>query len=493
MTIVSHEPAALNKDFCLFSQQSRYLLLASKEPGQAPSPAAPRHVPMAADRIKDTVLHVIDMITGAIVSRREFRGDHINLTHNEGIYLHRNIIAVLRIATQEIELLRLGTDGTLSPLLSVGEFCHEDDRPFLARTAPSQTQPGPQIVPNLSASSAAGGSGQMVYGRPAPVRFDAAAAAAALANVNFNNSSGGAERGTVDASGGQVYISSILQGTQGGGAAGERGGRPHTFISGIKHHLLSHLWLKACRAADAPAALRRFHYYFEDYEQLRMWKMQLLDTEHLLIKYGCADHAGSRTDSSGWMAFFVIYNFVDPKVVAVYENSDIDFLKIYEDCADFFRQGAFDRPVHMMSTPGNCIWTRQQFRENQHRVTTARNGGIEQSVRRSLAVLPCRAQYYRESPYFDMSLFSYDEKAISHLDRLRHCSEFPAKFYSRLHGGVAFRIQAGAENPDLGRRRASKYLVNYIFHPYLPFAISVQHIIMQPGSSTSITNFHYRA
>eukprot|EP00911_Craspedida_sp_UC1_P000033 UC1_evm1s28 len=203
MTIVSHEPAALNKDFCLFSQQSRYLLLASKEPGQAPSPAAPRHVPMAADRIKDTVLHVIDMITGAIVSRREFRGDHINLTHNEGIYLHRNIIAVLRIATQEIELLRLGTDGTLSPLLSVGEFCHEDDRPFLARTAPSQTQPGPQIVPNLSASSAAGGSGQMVYGRPAPVRFDAAAAAAALANVNFNNSSGGAERGTVDASGGQ--------------------------------------------------------------------------------------------------------------------------------------------------------------------------------------------------------------------------------------------------------------------------------------------------
>lgn len=58
---------------------------------------------------------------------------------------------------------------------------------------------------------------------------------------------------------------------------------------------------------------------------------------------------------------------------------------------------------------------------------TARNGGLEQSVRRGLGVLPCAAQSYRESPYFDMSLYSYDEKCISHTDRLKNGSEFPAK------------------------------------------------------------------
>jgi len=44
--------------------------------------------------------------------------------------------------------------------------------------------------------------------------------------------------------------------------------------------------------------------------------MQLLDEQHLLLKYGCVDHAGSRAvDSTGMLAFFVVFDFVDPKVL----------------------------------------------------------------------------------------------------------------------------------------------------------------------------------
>jgi len=60
-----------------------------------------------------------------------------------------------------------------------------------------------------------------------------------------------------------------------------------------------------------------------------------------------------------------------------------------------------------MSTPATCMWNRQHFRKTLHAVMTARNGGQEQSVRRGLGVLPCAAQNYRESPYFDMSLFRW--------------------------------------------------------------------------------------
>ena len=53
-----------------------------------------------------------------------------------------------------------------------------------------------------------------------------------------------------------------------------------------------------------------------------------------------------------------------------------------------------------------------------------------------MAVLWLRCQHCR---YFDLTLYSYDEKLISHAERLKHCSEFPVKFYSRAHGGVVRR------------------------------------------------------
>lgn len=50
-----------------------------------------------------------------------------------------------------------------------------------------------------------------------------------------------------------------------------------------------------------------------------------------------------------------------------------------------------------------------------------------QSIRRSLSELPVAPQNFRESPYFDPALFNYDEKLISHAERLKHCTEFPVK------------------------------------------------------------------
>ncbi len=128
-----------------------------------------------------------------------------------------------------------------------------------------------------------------------------------------------------------------------------------------------------------------------------------------------------------------------------------------------------------------------------------------QAIRRGLGLLPMSSQIFRESPYFDLNLFSFDDKNISPADRLKHCPEFPVKFYSRLHNGsVAFKIHAGEEHQSreksiaeghtcrsvivpiltlctffcvrVGRGgvRPQKRLASYIFHPFLPFVISVQ-------------------
>ena len=59
-------------------------------------------------------------------------------------------------------------------------------------------------------------------------------------------------------------------------------------ISSLKHRLLVYLWRRAELDGSA-LAKRRFFQYFDQLRQLRMWKMQLLDEQHLFIKYTSED------------------------------------------------------------------------------------------------------------------------------------------------------------------------------------------------------------
>ena len=207
-------------------------------------------------------------------------------------------------------------------------------------------------------------------------------------------------------------------------------------IVGVKQRLLAYLWHRAKRDPNSANALRFFYYHFEEYRALCMWKMQIIDDRHLMIKYGSAEHVASQrtVETNGMLSYFVVYDFITTQIINVYENNSKQLLDCYERCADQFRDDASSGRTSFLSTPENSLHSRAAFRRQLHAVRTARNGGIQQSMRRGLAVLPIAAQNYRESPYFDSSLFSFDEKAISHADRLKHCVEFSVKFYSRMHG-----------------------------------------------------------
>ena len=64
--------------------------------------------------------------------------------------------------------------------------------------------------------------------------------------------------------------------------------RSEKFICGLKHRLLVFLYHRAVRISEqegSPYELRRFYLYFNRFRSLRMWKMQLLDSHHLLIRY----------------------------------------------------------------------------------------------------------------------------------------------------------------------------------------------------------------
>ncbi|KAG0713127.1 DET1 [Chionoecetes opilio] len=58
-------------------------------------------------------------------------------------------------------------------------------------------------------------------------------------------------------------------------------------INSLKHRLLVFLYKRAetiSQEEGSPRALREFFHYFDHLLRLRMWKMQLLDDVHLLIK-----------------------------------------------------------------------------------------------------------------------------------------------------------------------------------------------------------------
>eukprot|EP00039_Didymoeca_costata_P018303 m.332973 g.332973 ORF g.332973 m.332973 type:complete len:596 (+) comp17038_c0_seq1:229-2016(+) len=439
-------PHVLNKDFCLFTRDSRFVLTASSGPTAVADTNAwlSRFPGSLSQKVKfnleDVRIYVIDMQTGNIVFEREFICDHINFAHNTGTYLHGDMLAVLAIQTQQIHIIKICEDGSLVDLQTIGPHCFPDDELFLDRTR------GALAVP------------------------------ASLPEVEAPTS-----------------LSGILRReAQPPDTQSENTVQEENLIVGLKQRLMAFLYLRAKSSTNQANALRHYYNNFGLYESLCIWKVQILEGNHLLIKYGSPENAGSRAfETQGMLAFFVVYDFMSTKVINVYENNSEKLLECYQQCADHFRNNGVRS--ENISTPENSLHNRAAFQRQLHAVRTARNGGLQQSTRRGNGVLPIASQIYRESPYFDYQLFSFDEKSISHADRLKHCSEFPVKFYSRMHGGVVFRIRTGEreDGSQQGSNGQRKRLASYVFHPYLPFSISVKHVINQPNTQ-SYTNFHYR-
>lgn len=141
-------------------------------------------------------------------------------------------------------------------------------------------------------------------------------------------------------------------------------------------------------------------------------------------------------------------------------------------------------------------------------IVAARGGGIVEATKRLLSQLPISAQSYSNSPYLDLSLFSYDDKWVSMLERpkgtlfdiqfncfiskiiiiiqkqISACGEYPIRFFARDSGLLKFRIYPGLQDR---RTQPGRRLVAFTFHPFEPFAISVQRI-----DNDYVVNFHIR-
>lgn len=408
---VTSEGQNLNRECSLFTDDSRYVLVMSAAPTSTdPSPlfhqvysnneaisSNPR------SPLEDYSLHLVDYVSGVLQCTVEFKCDKIFPSHNQGLYLYKNVLSVLSVQHQTIHVFHV-KEGNLIKTHSIGRFCFEDDN-YVYQLLHSQLPPEMRREP--------------------------------FHDIAFNS---------------------------------------------LKHRILSFLFKKSSTCRES---LSRFYQQFGFLEDLRIWKMQLIDEEHLLLKYANQDVVGLRVqDANAQPSMFVLYNFVKAKVLAVYENTSVYFLKLFENNPGLFRMAdVFRGQLQAACTDVYSYQLQQRFKET---IVNAKYGGHTEAVKRLLSQLPLSSQSYSASPYLDMSLFSYDDKWISQIERPRSSGDYPIKFYSRESGILKFQIRSGLISNSMNSASARK-LVAFTFHPTEPFAISVQRM-----NSEYVFNFHFR-
>lgn len=389
--------------------------------------------------LEDYTLHLIDIKNGRLCDSRQFKTDKIYLSHNQGIYLYKDTLAVLSVQHQVIHLFKLDLDpilgeGQFVHTRTIGRFCFPDDE--FVSSIPSHLSSSPNSSLNRPSSSTSSSSPQDSRHRhrinnPSPIR-------------------------------------------------------PYreTTINCLKHRFLVHLFKDSLKPEIGSRFFSPRHFYqnFDHLLALRMWKMQLLDEDHLLIKYANEDVITLRSnDLNSSPCFFAVYRISTTEVIAVYDNTSAELLSLLENFCDQFRN-------IISCSPSNNPWSRVSQQRYKQTIINARNGGTTEATKRLLSQLPIAAQSYTTTPYLDLGLFSYDEKWVSVMERPKTCADLPIRFYARDSGFLRFKISAGQANrPQMGGNQAPRRLVAYIFHPYDPFAISVQRT-----NSEYVVNFHVR-
>ncbi|XP_066994090.2 DET1 homolog isoform X2 [Anabrus simplex] len=415
---VAQSGEQLNRECSLFTDDGRYVIVGSA--AYIPDELRPHFyeiytnneavTPNPRSPLEDYSLHLVDLKLGRLCDTKTFKVDKIFLSHNQGLYLYKDTLAVLSVQHQTIHIFQL-IDGLFINVRTIGRLCYEDDDFLLTAAAPQ-------------------GVGSSI---PRPFR--------------------------------EVTINSL------------------------KHRLLVFLFKRALHISNAtkdPYELRKFYQYFDQFKALRMWKMQLLDENHLLVKYAGEDVVTLKaSEPNSQSSFFMVYNIFSAEVLAVYENTSEELLQLFENFCDLFRNAKLHSESQFTCSPSNNLYARLIQRRFKQTIVSARFGGPTEATKRLLAQLPISAQSYSSSPYLDLALFSYDDKWVSVMERPKACGEHPIRFYARDSGLLKFRIYAGV----LGKSAppSARRLVAFTFHPTDPFAISVQRT-----NAEYVVNFHIR-
>ena len=135
-TIVATSDGHLNRECSLFTDDGQYVIVGSSQyVPEHPHPlfydanrnsesvfTEPQRFPL-----EDYSLHIVELETGHLCDSRHFKYDKIFLSHNQGLYLYKDTLAVLSVKQQTIHIFHITPSGKFVDVRRIGMFCSEDD------------------------------------------------------------------------------------------------------------------------------------------------------------------------------------------------------------------------------------------------------------------------------------------------------------------------------------------------------------------------------
>ena len=416
---------ALNRECSLFTSCCRYVIVGCSSPvHDNPYPHMYETFrnneslsPSLSFALEDINLYTVDLHLACVTDNVTFKCDKILLAHNQCLSLCGSKMAVLSLQHQTVHLFEL-VEGMFMHLQDIGRFCYPDDNVLFCAEQFSQNDSG--------------------------------------------------------------YVSTYQPFLE-------------KWLNSLKHRFLTCLFRQAQAAAGQydSESISLFYKRFSYFNSLRIWKMQMIDDVTLLFKYTTEQAVTStlrQTEAASVHTFYAVYDIVSTEMLVVYENNSLPFLRLFEQYADVFRSAVSHPAALHTSCVSNCPFARALHSKFKQTITNAKCGGVAEATKRLLMQLPVCSQSFSSSPYLDLSLFRYDDKWISPLERPKPLSEnniryvkqllgdvsyycLHCRFFSRESGLLKFMLKTSLPR---GTMPLTKRLVAYIFHPYEPFAISIQ-------------------
>ncbi|KAJ3309292.1 hypothetical protein HDU76_003659, partial [Blyttiomyces sp. JEL0837] len=310
----------LCRDFCLFTDDGRHMILASALPssGQVSAQKYP-HSLNVFKTLDDITFWLINLETGMVSDKLAFPTDYIILNQHGGVQLYDDILAITSVQNQTIHFIHVKSSGRFIPSRNVGWHNNDDDELPLANYRHREEKYQQEFMAAVESEiSTLAGSSSMDVDNPSEINW-----------LNSAWSNGGNGNNSVG------HGNNIATGNNGGGGpglnpsgvpldfantpwpgfppdffdGGIRGlaGRndismyvrpqqlyhglpePVPFMSGLKQRLMSFLYRQAL-ASGKPTSLRHFHLTFSQFSSLVLWRMQFLDENHILIKFGSIEN-----------------------------------------------------------------------------------------------------------------------------------------------------------------------------------------------------------
>lgn len=482
-------------DFCLAT--TKHIILASVvaptvgEDGganlQGPPPAV-AGVRVVFDRI---TFHLVNTETGQVRDKFVLRDDFVVLEGHAGVHMLGDLMCVLSIRHQTLHLLRVhDATGRLMLVSRIGTFCDPDDEFEIARCREAELR-NAATARSRKAQADVNGSRRARTGRGTGTHMTEGVGNEDIADRNVRD-------GDVNDPGDEhSHRAGVIETGLGSGKS------PTGFYSGIMHRLLVYVYKKHLREKNE----RLFFRVIGQYSMLVMKKAQMLDEDHLLIRLGSSGMLDPRVST----CFLLVYCMSTSQVVKLYENRSVELLNLYEHNNDLFTA---DPAVAAMLNPLRPSTNGQRVsgstainlsrgvsgysRHPSRSPVVSGRARTQVRTREILAELPMSCQDRNASVYLNRRLFSYPMDRLPALDGSRAMSmkELQAiKFTSTGRGSLRFKLFPGLPNgetaPDgSGGPRRGRRKVLFLFHPTLPFVISMQ--ASQAVPTSPLINFHVR-